>query len=77
MDTMRLAVYERCSHLIGIKEKIVDGSDMPLGDYEVLCLEGVTAKNFPEKKTDDNTGRYGPAGAPSKSSKKPRWKNIF
>ncbi|XP_055336431.1 uncharacterized protein LOC129586931 [Paramacrobiotus metropolitanus] len=53
MDTMRMAMYERCPGLIGIKEKRPDGSDMPLGDYEILYLEPPSPRPHLEKRKAD------------------------
>ena len=89
MDTMRMALYERCPHLLGIKEKRPDGADMPLGDYEVLYLEEPAPKLTPaERVKKANLGRYGsttggggpqqPAMKTSTSGQdKPRWNSLW
>lgn len=82
MDTMKMAIYERCPQFIGITEKKMDGSDMPLGDFEILYLEEPLPKIMPAEKQKKIMGRYGPSYGstlvPAQSGtgveEKPRWK---
>jgi hypothetical protein len=79
---MRMALYERCPHLIGIRDKRPDASDMPLGDYQILYLEEPPLKlTSAERLNKANLGRYdsanGASRAPSAPSQdKPRWNSM-
>ncbi|OQV15718.1 putative tubulin polyglutamylase TTLL1 [Hypsibius exemplaris] len=81
-DTMRMALYERCPHLLGMKEKRPDASDMPLGDYEILYLEEPAPKLTPaERVKKANLGRYGSTSGPLQApplapQDRPRWNSM-